>query len=795
MNQNLYIATLLRNIGVIQHGKSDEESFSAFLNQELSKIPVLRSEIEEIFRQGRQPIVSDALRTLGENPEKPFLALPLSPVFERIGLKGNSTLTQKNNWFYPVGVASIDSNPNSGCVFPQKQKPEDFKGDLRALWEDFVQEHRKLSGSCSIQAYSTGLYALIAKFGVRVGIGQSGENAEVSFFDHTRSFAGLVNCLGSSVGGKDEFVFLLGDLSGLQKFIYSQIDPSAAGDGKGLAKRLRGRSYYIALLTDVIAERLTETFGVNEANILYAGGGGFQLLLPKTGNFQERIEAFTKEINQFLFEKIGGRIGLITGYAEADQTIFQQSSRFIQQAYDHIGEEKARKFRGNLDYLFFERPKQGESKFKEDEWLGEKIPYGKLILEVEANGLRIKRDELKPEASLEALDRYFFILDERKARSDIEADAKRIIEAYRDQARSFRLLSINDTDFLSDPAAIMKQLPDVDIRAGFRFIGSHAPTRNARGNDEVIMFEQLAKKNYMDEKGELSYPKLAVMRLDVDNLGALFAMGLGEQASFARVATLSRELHLFFSGYFNKLAAKYSLYVTYSGGDDAFVVGSWLNVMHAAGELYDNFKRFTCDNPELSFSAGIFMCSEYYPVVKFARKAEEAESKAKNFTSQGQEKNAICVFDHALSWTQYKEMLQFAQTILKYVEHASESDRNKLSRSLIHRIHQIVKSCFKEDGSIHLPRLYQQTARLHYLFARQTVVADGFTYQFMEKTATKATAGGSLNYGEQIAQHIIRVFLDYFTKPGYDQDGKNGILGNLIIPTSYVTYKTRTTEK
>jgi CRISPR-associated protein Csm1 len=791
--QIIYISSLLQGIIAIERqlGRNDVRGF---LTHELSKIGVLKNVVEELLNlldAGSMSLAEKLVVGSASHLPKP---IAIKSIFSSISLEPSESRSVDSR-SKEYGYMPLEINLNN-YQFPTPASKV-LDRNIQLLLEGFWKEHEYLGAASSLDSYAYALLGLLYKFGSRLSAPFSYPSQDVSVYDHTRLVAAASNCLSISEDSSkaSSFIFLIGDLSGLQKFIYSEIDMSEAGDGKGLAQRLRGRSYYIVLLTEVIAERLAEAFDVNEVNILYAGGGGFQLLLPKTENYKERIANFTKEINQFLFEKIGGRIGLITGYVEADQTIFQGSSQFIQRAYDHIGEEKARKYESNLDYLFFERPKQRERKFEDDEKLGEKIPYGKLVLEVEATGLQIKQDRLlEPQASLEALGRYFFILDERKRRSDIEADAKIIIEAYQDQALSFRLLSINDTEFLSLPISLMQQLPELDIRAGFRFIGSYAPTQTHKGSDSVIMFEQLAKKNDVDEDGELSYPKLAVMRLDVDNLGALFALGLGEQASFARVATLSRELHLFFSGYFNKLAEKYSLYVTYSGGDDAFVVGSWLNVMHAADELRDEFKRLVCNRPELSFSAGVFMCSEYYPVAKFAQKANDAEEKAKNFKFQDHEKDAICVFDHALSWNQYKEMLQLAQTILTYVEQANETDRNKISRSLIHRIHLIVKRCIK-DGSINTRSLYQQTARLHYLFARQTTVKDGFNHQFLEKTAAKAQAGESLNLGEQIAQHVIRVFLDYFKTGGGDKDGKNAILGNLTVATSYVTYKTRTTEK
>ena len=794
----IYLTALLWDVGGMRPSVNPAQARETFLRNHLAKIGIAKVHVESILRLVDSPMIQRAIQMVSEKGTLSRVGHPslLRSIFPSLSLEKKPSTARYS--YLPTALSLNEQGSSNIFAEMQSSGENPAQEEYERIWDEFCNEHNQLKDSHSLTAYTSSLFALLAKYATRISPTLTYPTGDVSLYDHSRLVAAATNCL--SLEGQSltdpQFVFLIGDLSGLQKFIYSNIDPSEAGASEGLAKRLRGRSYYISLLTDVIAERLTEVFEVNEANILYAGGGGFQLLLPKTVDYEERIATFTKETNQHLFEKIGGRIGLVTGYTVADQTIFQQSSAFIQRAYDHIGEQKARKFESNLDYLFFERPKLGESQFKDDEELGEVIPYGRLILEVEAKGLRVQQEELlKPQASLSAFDRYFFILDERKKRSDIDFDLAKIINAYRDQARSFRLLSINDTDFLDRPAAIMQQFQEVDIRAGFRFIGSYAPTRTNNRTQEVIMFEQLAKKNNVDGIGneELSYPKLAVMRLDVDNLGALFALGLGEQASFARVATLSRELHLFFSGYFNQIARKYQLYVTYSGGDDAFVVGSWLNVMHAAKELRRDFQRFTCDNTELSFSAGIFMCSEYYPVAKFAHQAENAEDKAKQFNKGA--KDAVCVFDHTLSWSQYFEMLDFAETIMKYVEATGEEKKGKLSRSLIHRILQVVNACISEDGQLIPRRLYQQTARLHYLFARQTRKegSSGFNHEFIEKTKTKFATGGEEMEGsldEQIAQHVIRIFLDHFSHNG----DKKGLVANLIVPTSYVTYKTRTLD-
>ncbi len=57
-----------------------------------------------------------------------------------------------------------------------------------------------------------------------------------------------------------------GDISGVQEFIYSI--PAA-----GATRQLRGRSFYLQLLTEACAHHLLHETGMPLCNLLYAGGG------------------------------------------------------------------------------------------------------------------------------------------------------------------------------------------------------------------------------------------------------------------------------------------------------------------------------------------------------------------------------------------------------------------------------------------------------------------------------------------------------------------------------------------
>ncbi|HWQ12516.1 MAG TPA: hypothetical protein VNL77_06945 [Roseiflexaceae bacterium] len=133
--------------------------------------------------------------------------------------------------------------------------------------------------------------------------------AGVSLYDYARTHAALAAAL---AGDPDGDLFLLGgDLSGVQRFIYTL---TAAG----ATKQLRGRSFYLQLLTDACARVLLERAGMPFTNLLYAGGGRFYLLLPSNIDGM-RAEAWVVDqravFDRFLLRRHQGELYLALGGA------------------------------------------------------------------------------------------------------------------------------------------------------------------------------------------------------------------------------------------------------------------------------------------------------------------------------------------------------------------------------------------------------------------------------------------------------------------------------------------------
>ena len=92
--------------------------------------------------------------------------------------------------------------------------------------------------------------------------------------------------------------------------------------------------------------------------------------------------------------------------------------------------------------------------------------------------------------------------------------------------------------------------------------------------------------------------RLAVLRLDVDNLGAAFMAGFSEQEggsynTLARSAVFSQQMSLFFKFHINQFAKDKNLTIIYAGGDDVFAIGSWQDVIDFAVDIRQKFIAFT----------------------------------------------------------------------------------------------------------------------------------------------------------------------------------------------------------
>lgn len=164
---------------------------------------------------------------------------------------------------------------------------------------------------------------------------------------------------------------------------------------------------------------------------------------------------------------------------------------------------------------------------------------------------------------------------------------------------------------------------------------------------------------------------LGYLKADVDNLGGIFAFGLKNNASVSRISTLSRMLDEFFAGYMPLLMKQSfpDLYTVFSGGDDVLVIGPWDQLLSFSEKLNAEFKYYTCDNDNITLSAGISFVKHGHPVYRSVESAESELKKAKGMEG----KNRITLFSETIPWKALSEMIAEGKRISSWVQQKSIS--------------------------------------------------------------------------------------------------------------------------
>lgn len=643
----------------------------------------------------------------------------------------------------PLTLGEEEEKEATTSVFAETTERPTLDGWTATVQADYKAFQEALGDS---QYYPYSLYHFVHAYGSRVAYGK---HEDASLFDRNRVLAAVTACRAKATGA-NTFLLVKGAISGIQKYIYHNIKAEQIGDAERTAKRLRGRSFLVSFINQVIAEYLVERLGLEQANVLFVGGGHFTLLLPEEQGIKDNLKELLKKVNLGLLKNVGPQLSLLTASVSCGHNIGNGFAEAYENVNKALEEQKQRRYKGYLTEVFrhfdeqhdeADEKKQREKAIAEEIRIGTLTPYSDYILEVNGNAelLAELKNNLSQESTitnLSFLGKSFFIIKfERTEEGDDQAE-EALYEflsneqnmALLSKCSQLKIIALNKTN-ISSLAQVFSGIGLENLAFGFRFVGKHAPfyEDNRRfdppaSKDSVMLFEDLAKLTKDGQELQpdgkiktLTHQQLGVLRLDVDDLGAVFGHGLGENHSVERLLCLSREFELFFGGYFNQLAKAHHMYVTYSGGDDAFVIGSWWNALQFAHTLKQQFDRFTGGNKNLKFSAGLFICNPHYPIPRLAKDAEKMEGKAKGYLPLSEtrkeelkanaenykvdykelkkleaEKSAFHIFNHTLSWEAFEEMMHTSEIMLGLVGEGEAENSGSLKRSMIRRFLRII---------------------------------------------------------------------------------------------------------
>jgi CRISPR-associated protein Csm1 len=455
----------------------------------------------------------------------------------------------------------------------------------------------------------------------------------------------------------EHFILLNADLSGIQKFIFNI--PS-----KGAAKSLKGRSTYLILIMEAICDFIIRNLELEKANIIYNGGGNFYILIPAA--FEEKIKILRKEINQILLDSHQGKLFCNIGYTKIKLYEFKDFKDVWKRASEETSKIKQRKlseiWKENYENLFEQKELIADNKFCS-------VCHSTNNVETYEDNrlcsLCYSFEELTKDVA-KAKFYNFSILQNKEIK---EVDYKSILNRF-----GFNI-DFKEKAFSNEDTFILNEFSNEQILK-WKLGAFNLPIDN---NRNIKTFEELAGKN----------GKLAYLKLDVDNLGQLFIKGL-EKSSLSRMAVLSRILRMFFEGYLpyfiKQKGLEDKIYIVFSGGDDTFLIGDVEIILRFAKEFREKFKEFVCENPKISFSAGIGIFRYNFPVIKAAQITEQYLEKAKSFVypenkGKSPEKNKIVIFDEVFNWDELNYILELRDEIKKIV-----GDKEKHRRSVIQKI-------------------------------------------------------------------------------------------------------------
>lgn len=489
----------------------------------------------------------------------------------------------------------------------------------------------------------------------------------VSLYDLARLHAAVQAAQSATTDG---LICLLGDdLSGLQEFLYSI--PAA-----GAARQLRGRSFYLQLLTEACAYWVLRNSGMPLCNLLYAGGGRFYAVLP--GSVATQVLEWRRHLGRILLQSHDGALYLALGSTRpfAPEQYTNEIWRELSEAIDR---DKRRRFAALDDSEFARmfqprppRPPRSDGSEAPDA-LGESLAeLGRQL--TRAAVLEVALDASQSDGATW-----------RRAITALGVDYRLSEERSPSSARSLaqRLLALNDDT--------VPQLPADASAIGQRYTVTEAYRLR---EDDLSIYRKIDRDQAQEvEVGDVApfnllahlsegVPRIAVLRMDVDNLGDLFGKGLhcpDGIGGLAVTAALSSALSRFFEGWVGELCrqrnqqGKGGIYAVYSGGDDLFLVGSWHLIPELAQQIRTDFIRYATGagptaQPPVSLSAGITLHQAGYPLYQAAEDAGNALDAAKAYRHPGgRSKDAITFLGQTLSWDAFAQAARFKDELLDLI--------------------------------------------------------------------------------------------------------------------------------
>ncbi len=722
---------------------------------------------------------------LDEEPaELDFRNARLRSILTRVNIgKGEPTLR-----YYNLRRLSTDSS------FPvTEDRLTQLSHYYDKLHEEFGKEFASFKPN-SFDALFNGYLSLFEEFLWCVPSDTRDKHNDISLYDHLSITSAIAACLyqyhlddfdEKSIidDSKEKCMLVGGDLSGIQKFIFE----IGSTNPKKLSKILRGRSFYLSLLTEVASLKILKRLHLPISCRVMNAGGRFVLLVPNTSSVKEELKKLKEEIDLWFYKRFLGKLALNIAWditLSKDDFSSERFSKKQKELSNKLELSKKKRF-SNIFISSYELLREPmEEAFKILQRDGEACEFCKIYPRV-AGKERCQScldSEKIGEGIISEPLAYFY-----EGLKDGGINILDYTIAFKDKGDDWVLLEkIGDGEVKENQGYIKRHISnyipekhqrDIDLEREkpedgdtlCRYCGS--PCKLEGDNKENIPPRKDLVRNHLtfqcisadtrrksDGRG---VDHLAVIKADVDDLGFIFSQGLGDAFSISRYASLSRLVNYFFTGWLTDEIRKNHrmTYTIYAGGDDLLLIAPWEDALNLGSKIGMKFKSYAGENPNITISMGINLMRPNSPVGLATEGAEENLEKSK----KDKEKNRLTVFSTTVRWDEFLKLKEF----MEILNNAFNDEDKKVNASFLYRMlkyHEMYKN-----------------------FADNNLV-EGLKFHSAMSRDVRRNIEKKDKYGNTLNQELINALQPlYEVGEGFDKD----LMSNLKIPVFWTLYKNR----
>lgn len=571
----------------------------------------------------------------------------LSLLFDRIKLPEGKG--QINNHYVALQEITCKSSEYPDLPYPITEKSSQSQLEN---YQSRIAEEIKFHLSSDRWNNLNFLSFILEKYGSSISYGDT----HVALVDATKMTAAVAASLAQNSEANLQTVHLIaGSLSGIQNFIYTI-------SSDGALKSLRARSFYLELVAEEIVQQILEQLQLPRTNIIYAGGGNLFILTGENESIlKSKLKALQNKINEWLEKNFQGKIFFSLDYGSCDLNDLKPAlfRDCWNQAISKVSQHKNQKFRHQIE--------NGKLLAVRDSYQPCKVCHRDDTEDLKP----LNRHE--PDSTLacktcrdmfqlgDEIPDTLAILRTKRSPADSKLGAKYWIEInglyyYLFENSQKVIFSVNPE---TDTVYCINNWEIGNYTTGLTVPMLMGRYYQSTDDGKFITAEELA-----DTSNGIN--RVGYLRMDVDRLGQIFAKGLEDpNYSLPRVASLSRQMSYFFKVYLNSLASDRSNNLTsqavkltesdrpnlmfiYAGGDDLFISGAWDEVVEFAFDVYQSFRDYTGNHPDVTLSGGISIDDAKFPLYQSARTSGEAEDKAKQ-----NDRDSLGLFGTALKWDEW----------------------------------------------------------------------------------------------------------------------------------------------